>query len=216
MFQFLNFNCWNLEQFSFPYFLANQILCKWSLDKMQRWWWATGSVSAGSRLATGDCKCSDLMFHHPMSSVEAGRGLVMASGRVGGSEGWEPLNTTPFGSPVVDALLWRLPVHSVEKKSFSAYCNFKKLDPWWRALSKASWDENWLFSPLLDGQWTFGWCESVLIGTWRLLTPAGRRALFVGMFLHYMSEVDSEFHKISTKKNNCFTMISRRISCFTM
>ena len=153
MFQFLNFNCWNLEQFSFPYFLANQVLCKWSLDKMHRWWWATGSVSAGSRLATGDCKCSDLMFHHPMSSVEAGRGLVMASGRVGGSEGWEPLNTTPFGSPVVDALLWRLPVHSVEKKSFSAYCNYKKLDPWWRALSKASWDENWLFSPLLEGWW---------------------------------------------------------------
>ena len=162
MFQFLNFNCWCLEQFSIHYFLANQILCKWSLDKMQRWWWATGSVSAGSRLATGDCKCSDLMFHHPMSSVEAGRGFVMAPGRVGGSEGWEPLNTNPFGSPVVDALLWRLPVHSVEKKSFSAYCNFKKLDPWWRALSKASWDENWLFSPLLDGWGKFGWCVSVL------------------------------------------------------
>ena len=92
-----------------------------------------------------------LEFHHPMPSVEAGRGFVMASGRVGGSEGWEPLNMNPFGSPVVDAQLWRLPVHSVEKKSFSAYCNFKKLDPWWRALSKASWDENWLFSPLLDG-----------------------------------------------------------------
>ena len=117
MFQFLNFNCWNLEQFSFPYFLANQVLCKWSLDKMHRWWWATGSVSAGSRLATGDCKCSDLMFHHPMSSVEAGRGFVMAPGRVGGSEGWEPLNTNPFGSPGVDALLWRLPVHSVEKNA---------------------------------------------------------------------------------------------------
>ena len=54
------------------------------VDKMQWWWWVTGSVSAGSRLATGDCNCSDLMFHHPMPLVEAGRGLVMASGRVGG------------------------------------------------------------------------------------------------------------------------------------
>ena len=144
---------------------------------MQRWWWATGSVGAGSRLATSDCKCSDLMFHHPMSSVEAGRGFVMASGRVGGSEGWEPLNTNPFGSPVVDAQLWRLPVHSVEKKSFSTCCNFKKLDPWWIALSKASWDENWVFSPLLDCWWKFGWCKSVLIGTWRLLRPVREPSL---------------------------------------
>ena len=59
----------------------------------------TGSVSAGSRLATGDCKCSDLMFHHPMPAVEAGRGLVRASGTVGG------LRAAPFGSPVVDARL---------------------------------------------------------------------------------------------------------------
>ena len=42
-----------------------------------------------------------LEFHHPMPSVEAGRSFVMASGRVGGSEGWEPLNMNPFGSPVV-------------------------------------------------------------------------------------------------------------------
>ena len=51
---------------------------------MQLWWWATDSVSAGWRLATSDCNCSDLMFHHPMPCVEAGRGLVMASGRLGG------------------------------------------------------------------------------------------------------------------------------------
>ena len=40
-----------------------------------------------------------ILFHHPMPAVEAGRGLVRASGTVGG------LRAAPFGSPVVDARL---------------------------------------------------------------------------------------------------------------
>ena len=97
--------------------------CKWSLDKMQLWWWATNSVSAGWRLATSDCNCSDLMFHHPMPLVEAGRGLVRASGTVGG------LRAAPFGSPVVDARLWRLSDALWWKKSLLVVlATFYKLD----------------------------------------------------------------------------------------